>query len=100
LRRYRRQEGEESVRVAYAQHLREQQERRPWQWGPLARRVADLESGRPVAVRFWEVRRFCSHLRLDGYDWVEFRGEDLVPVEPVYSLDGMRIVGWRAHESP
>jgi hypothetical protein len=42
----------------------------------------------------------CSHLRLDGYDWVEFRGEDLVPVEPVYSLDGMRIVGWRAHESP
>jgi hypothetical protein len=92
LRRHRRRVGEESVRVAYARQLRQQHEGRPlWEWGAYARRVADLESGRAVAVKFWEVRQHCPHLRLDSAAWVEIRGDDVVPVEPVRSSDGMRI---------
>jgi len=59
--------------------------------------VADLESGRSVAFRLWEIRRFCPHLRLDSDAWVEIRGDDdPVPVEPVRSSDGMRIIGFSA----
>jgi hypothetical protein len=83
------------VSAAYARHLRARLEGRPsWMWGPYVRRGADLESGRPVAVRYWEVRRFCPYLRLDAYDWVEIRGDDVVPVDPVYSGDALRIVGF------
>jgi hypothetical protein len=63
--------------------------------GPYARRVAALESGRPVVVRYWEVQRFAPELRLGLDEWVEVRGDDVVLVEPLRSVDGRKIVGWR-----
>jgi hypothetical protein len=66
-----------------------------WECGPFARRVADLESGRPVHVRYWEIRRHCPYLRLDSGDWVELRPDgEVIPVEVVLSADGMRITGF------
>jgi hypothetical protein len=81
--------------MAYARHLREQQEGRPWMCRPFARTVADLESGRPVAVRYWEVRRFAPDVKCESNQWVQLVGEDIVPVEPVHSADGRHITGWR-----
>jgi hypothetical protein len=96
LRRHRRRNGEESVRTAYARHLRaQQQEGRPWTRGQFVRRVTDLEAGRPVAVRFWELRRFAPDLRLQSEDWVQLIGEEVVPVEPVRGVDGLHIIEWR-----
>lgn len=86
----------DGVRTAYARYLRAQEECRPWTWGPAARRIADLESGRPVAVKFWEIRRFVPGLRLDPHDWVQLVGGDVVLVEPICSADGLHITGWRA----
>jgi hypothetical protein len=86
------------VRVAYVKHLREQQQGRPWEWGAAARRIADLESGRPVAVRYWELRKFAPHMRLPSDAWVQLRGDELVPVSPVMAADGLRIVGFLADD--
>jgi|SRR6186997_2275096 hypothetical protein len=94
LRRQRRT-GDESVRVAYARHLREKATRCEWMnRGPFARRAADLESGRAVAVRAWEIRQFAPELRCESEQWVRIVGDAVELVQPQRSLDGLRIVAW------
>lgn len=96
MKRRRGKTGDESVRVAYARQLRQRYEGRPlWECGPFARRVADLESGRLVHVRYWEIRRHCPYLRLDSGNWLELQPDgEVIPVEVVLSADGMRIIGF------